>query len=169
MRTRVVLCALTLALGSAGAFAQATEPPAIALAFGSFFARPIGPRGLEISAALRAADGQRVRLVGFMVAQEDPVPGRFLLTPRPVAMSEHADGEADDLPPATVTVQLHPSQADRLVPHQRGLIALSGRLALGRDEDPVSGRVSWVRLHLDPQAVVDASAAAPTPVQAQLR
>ncbi len=47
-----------------------------------------------------------------MVLQESPVAGRFLLTPRPVQMSQHADGEADDLPPSTVTVYLDAIQND---------------------------------------------------------
>src|SRR5436305_8502261 len=94
--------ALALAAGAAPAL-DATE-----LKFGQFFRAPVGPRGLEISDTLRGAHGRRVRLVGYMVAQELPSPGRFMLTPRPVRMSEHADGDADDLPPATVTVHLAP-------------------------------------------------------------
>jgi hypothetical protein len=148
-------------LWSCTAFAQTPEPAPIALTFGSFFAQPIGPRGLEISEALHRADGKRVHLVGYMVAQEEPQPGRFLLTPRPVIMSEHADGEADDLPPATVTVLLDASHADHLVPHQRGLLALTGRLEVGRDEDPTTGRVSWVRLQLDANAIAAPGPAGP--------
>ncbi len=40
--------------------------------------------------------------------------------PRPVQMSEHADGEADDLPASAVVVYLDPRQKDRAVPHVRG-------------------------------------------------
>jgi hypothetical protein len=152
--------ALALLMGwaiSSGAWAAGDEP--LDLKFASFFQLPIGPRGLEIGDALRAADGRRVRLVGHMVAQEEPEPGRFLLTPRPVRMSEHADGQADDLPPATVTVLLHPSQHDRVVAHQPGLVSLTGRLAVGREEE-ASGRVSWVRLQLDPEALADSHLAA---------
>lgn len=126
---------------------EATADVVIELRFGSFFRQPVGSRGLEIGDRLRAADGHRVRLVGYMVAQEQGLPGRFLLTPRPIRLSEHADGDADDLPPATVTVLLGPAQQGQVVTHQPGLIELTGRLALGRDED-ASGRVSWVRLQL---------------------
>ena len=66
-------------------------------------------------------------------------------------MSQHADGEADDLPPATVAVYLDPGQQDWLVPHVRGLVAVSGVLAVGRHEES-DGRVSWVRLHLNTDA-----------------
>lgn len=129
--------------------------PPVDLKFGGFFRQPVGPRGLEFSDALRGADGARVRLVGYMVAQEQPMTGRFMLTPRPVRMSEHADGEADDLPPSTVTVLLDAGQRARVVAHQAGLIALTGKLEVGRQEDS-DGRVSWVRLVLDRDAVVDA-------------
>jgi len=132
--------------------APAGEP--LDLKFSSFFRHPIGPRGLDISEALRAADGRRVRLVGYMVAQESPTPGRFMLTPRPVRLSEDADGAADDLPPTVVTVVLDPGQRERVIAHQPGLLALVGRLQVGREEDP-SGRVSWVRLSLDPDAQAD--------------
>lgn len=100
---------------------------------------------------LRRADGTNVRLVGYMVQMENPTLGRFMLSPRPVQMSEHADGDADDLPLALATVYLDPEQKDWVVPYTRGLIAITGRLELGRMEE-VDGRVSWIRLHLPAQA-----------------
>lgn len=130
------------------------------LKFTSFFQLPVGSRGLEIAEALRAADGREVRLRGYMVAQEQPAAGRFWLTPRPLRMSEHADGEADDLPPNAVTVLLDPAQRERIVAHREGPIALSGRLSVGRSEDPATGRVSWVRLQLAPDSLAEAPVAA---------
>lgn len=127
------------------------------LRFRDFFRLPVGPTGLDISDTLRQADGQTVRLVGYMVQQENPVPGRFMLTPRPVQMSEHADGEADDLPPAMVMVYLDQAQRDWAVPHVRGLVSVSGRLSVSRVEE-LDGRVSWVRLQLDPDSVRSMSA-----------
>ena len=121
------------------------------LRFQDFFRTPIGPAGLEITDTLREASGTVVRLVGYMVQQENAVAGRFMLATRPVQMSEHADGEADDLPPATVVVYLDPSQREWAVPHVRGLVALRGVLGVGRHE-AVDGRVSWVRLQLDADA-----------------
>jgi hypothetical protein len=120
------------------------------LLFRDLFESPIGPRGLVFSDKLRAADGHTVRITGYMVAQEDPVPGRFFLTPLPVSMSEHADGEADDLPPSTVVVVMPPAERERALPHTRGLLALTGTLRVGREEIP-DGRVAWVRLELDPR------------------
>lgn len=153
----LALLALTLAAPPAHAGKAAVE-----LRFSDFFAQPIGPRGLEPGARLLAAQGQQVRLVGFMVRREQPQPGLFLLTPRPVAMSEHADGEADDLPPSTVTVVLPESQRERLVAHLPGPLALTGRLEYGPAED-ATGRVSWIRLHLSPDALAAQPSAAADP------
>ena len=153
---RRLLPSLAAILWMAGA--GALEPAPIAadtveeLRFGDFFSRPIGPAGLEISSTLRRAAGRRVRLSGYMVQQENPPVGHFLLTPRPVRMSEHADGDADDLPPATVRVALDPTQQDWQVPHRNGLLTLTGVLSVGREEDG-DGRISWVRLQLAPEAV----------------
>jgi len=123
-----------------------------ALRLQDFFQMPVGPKGLVMSDTLRQAQGQRVRLTGYVVQQEVATLGRFLLTPRPVQMSQHADGEADDLPPATVFVRLDASQQDWAVAHARGLVEVTGTLDLGRSEES-DGRVSWFRLQLDPQAV----------------
>lgn len=153
---------IAVCLGSSLAMPVRAQPApldAVELKFGSFFRQPVGPRGLEIADSLHAADGQRVRIVGHMVVQEQPTPGRFLLTPRPLRLSEHADGDADDLPPQTVTVLLDPLQAGRVVAHQSGPLALTGRLQVGRDEG-ADGRVSWVRLLLDPQALAPSALAA---------
>jgi hypothetical protein len=122
------------------------------LLFKDFFRFPVGPRGLEIAPKLQQAHGKRVRLTGYMVQQENgSKPGQFFFTPRPVQMSEHADGDADDLPPATVLVQLAPEQAHWMVPHARGLMELQGTLSVGRQEAD-DGRVTWVQLQLSPDA-----------------
>jgi len=137
--------------GSGLAFSAAAEP-VLTLKFSDFHRRPVGPRGLELSPQLWAANGRLVRIVGYMVANEQPQPGRLLLTPRPLSMSEHADGDADDLPPSTVLVLLPPAQATELVAHQDGLIEFTGTLSVGRFEGG-DGRVSWVQLQLPDGAV----------------
>ncbi len=140
------ICLLALLASVSAAQAQSAV---IDVKFRDFFASPIGPRGLQISQALRAADGERVRLTGYMVMQEDAPRGRFFLTPLPIRMSEHADGEADDLPPATVAVEMPASDSALPLPHTAGLLQLTGVLRVGRHELP-DGRVVWVRLLLDP-------------------
>lgn len=149
MRLLLILMAL-IGLSTFPA-AHAAQAP-LALGFGDFFVQPIGPRGLQPTPALLAAQGREVRLVGFMVQREHAQPGRFLLTPRPLAMAEHADGEADDLPAATVTVLLPEAQRMRVVSHLPGPVALTGVLEYGPAEDD-TGRVSWLRLRLSPEAL----------------
>lgn len=129
---------------------QATA--SIALSLQDFFQKPVGDKGLVISERLKQAQGKQVKLVGYVVQQEVATLGQFLLTPRPVLMSQHADGEADDLPPATVYVRLAPDQRDWAIAHDRGLVEVTGTFDLGRKEEP-DGRVSWFRLQLAPDAV----------------
>jgi hypothetical protein len=131
---------------------DAAPSSVVALNFRDFFKSPIGSQGLEISPRLQQAHGQRVRLVGYMVQQEVPTPGVFMLTPRAVQMSENADGDADDLPAATVLVQLDAEHRDWVLAHARGLIAVEGVLDVGREEG-AKGRVSWVRLRLAEDAL----------------
>jgi hypothetical protein len=98
---RIVL-ATTAAFWMGGLQAQVQAPQATRntseIRFRDFFRAPAGPDGLEISDTLRRAQGSSVRLVGYMVQQEAAPLGRFLLTPRPLQMGQHADGEADDTP-----------------------------------------------------------------------
>ncbi len=147
---------LALANRTGHAFAQEVEtreaPPAEELRFHDFYRIPVGTKGLEISETLKLSSGRVMRIVGFMVQQEVATPGRFLLTPQPVQMSQHADGEADDLPAATVLVILDSSQQEWKVAHRRGLVALEGVLSVGREE-AADGRVSWVRMQLPPDSL----------------
>lgn len=117
-----------------------------------FFQLPVGAKGLVVSEQTRQAQGQQVRLVGYVVQQEVATLGQFFLTPRPVLMSQHADGEADDLPPATVLVSLAPEQQAWAVAQARGLVEVTGTFDTGRKEE-ADGRVSWFRLQLGPDAV----------------
>ena len=154
------LCALLWGAMAMPALAQdapaphlpaATAPAVPLLRFADFFKLPMGSRGAEMMPALLQADGRTVRLTGYMVQQERPLLGHFMLTPRPVRMSEHSDGDADDLPAAWAMVYLDPEQQDFAVPYQRGLMELTGVLQVGRLEEK-DGRVSWVRLQLQPEA-----------------
>lgn len=124
------------------------------LKFSDFFRRPVGPRGLEPSAAMTALQGRRVRIVGYMAAASLPMPGRIILAPMPVELGDEDEHLADDLPPQAVFVHLQGPAATQVVPNYPGLLALTGRLDLGAREEP-DGHVSSVRLLLD----ADASAA----------
>ncbi len=144
---RQFLISLSVCLFCISASAQVAPE----LLFKEFFNQPIGSKGLEMSPKLSSANSQRVRITGYMVQQEVPHLGRFMLSPRPVQMSEHADGEADDLPAALVTVYLDDAQKDWLIPYARGLMSVTGHLSVGRLEE-TDGRVSWVRLVLPAEA-----------------
>ena len=119
----------------------------LTISFHDFFQRPVGLAGLLLNEQILQAQGRQVRLTGYMVQQEKLAPGRFLLAQRPVLLSQHADGEADDLPPATVLVVLSPEQQDRFVAYTRGVIDVVGELDVGREEC-TEGKVSWIRLRL---------------------
>ena len=117
------------------------------LKFGDFFVTPVGPRGLELTDKLRQLDGQRVRILGYMVRQEESAPGSFLLAPIPAQVHEHDNGLADDLPASTLHV-LSPSHGGQVVPHTPQLLLLTGTLQIGNRPEP-GGRISTVRLTID--------------------
>jgi len=102
---------LVLALPAASAPDQRAglpaAPPGVAdLRFDEFFRLPAGRTGLDPGERLLELAGQRVRVLGYVVGEEEPTPGLFMLTARPVALAELADGPADDLPPATLSFHL---------------------------------------------------------------
>lgn len=119
------------------------------LKFGDFFRMPIGPFGLEPSEKLLALNGKPVRLVGYMVREELPVPGSFLFAPLPVTLGDADESLSDDLPPTTVAVHLA-GPGRRRAPYVVGLIRLEGTLEVGT-RDEADARLSAVRLILDPQ------------------
>lgn len=119
------------------------------LTFTEFFASPIGPRGLEYTKTIKHLEGQRVRILGFMVKQTRPSPGTVLFAPYAAITHEGEYGLCDDLPPATLFVHV-PKYADLAVPFTPGPLLLTGKLDLGPRQEP-DGRVSHVRLILDPE------------------
>ncbi len=127
------------------------SPPARGVAelrFRDIYQNPVGPLGLELSERARTLDGKRVRMVGFMVAEEHATPGGFMFAPLPAAVGHDDEALADDLPPSTVFVRLE-SAPEATVPHLPGLLALHGTLSVGARSEPAFGRISSVRLLLD--------------------
>ena len=116
-------------------------------------------RGLEPTPTLLSLRGQRVRVVGHMVREEEPIPGVFLMTSVPVALAELADGPADYLPPATLYVYLPPDRAGQLVSWHSGVLEAVGTLELGMRAEP-NQRYSYARLILDDVDAVTAVASA---------
>lgn len=121
------------------------------LDFEQFFRKPVGPRGLELTDKLQSLNGRKVRLLGYMVKQERRTPGLFLLSPVPASTHESHYGLADDLPASTVHVFV-PTMKYQVLPHTPGLMLLTGTLDVGNREE-ASGRISTVRLTLDPPQV----------------
>jgi hypothetical protein len=118
----------------------------------AFFKLPIGPKGLEVTQKVLDASGHLVRLTGFMVKNEMPLQGAFMLAPRPIQLSEHADGDANDLPASVCWVYLDNSQKNWLVPHIPGPVTVEGHFTLKRVEAP-DGSISWFHLQLAPDAI----------------
>ncbi len=141
-------CYLAWTVACTGALA-AGAPAELSLA--DAIARPVGPRGLQFSPAWLAHQGETVRVTGHFVRQERPRAGHFLLASNPVRLSEDADGDADDLPPAVLMVVLPDSQRERIVQPPDRELTLQGRLSLGRAL--LHGRVTWLRLQLDEDAL----------------
>lgn len=127
----------------------AADVAPVTLEFRDFYRQPVGRYGLEPTARLLGLNGQRVRIVGYMVDSEQPVAGMFMLTPLPVQLAESDDGPADDLPGSAVFVHLPGEYASRLPKFQRGEWEVTGRLELGPRQE-ANGRISYIRLLADP-------------------
>ncbi|MBO9663444.1 hypothetical protein [Dokdonella sp.] len=118
------------------------------LKFRELFKLPVGPQGLEPTEKLAGLDGKRVRIVGYMVQQEPPIAGGFMLSPLPVAAGDADDSYADDIPASAIFVTL-PKGADTIVPPLAGLIQLTGTLHVGARDMAGAGRVAPAVLELD--------------------
>ena len=156
---RAALCSVLIAAAALAPAAVQSGVPE--LSFRDILRLPVGPRGLELAPGLLARSGQRVRMVGYMVRQDGRTgaPGIFILAPLPVALDDEDEAQADDLPASAVHVHLPPSQAQRMLPHRPGRLAVVGTLEVGARAE-ADGRRSFVRLQLDetspnPQEISD--------------
>lgn len=120
------------------------------LRFADLFKLPAGPRGLETTDKVRALDGRRIRILGFMVKQAKPLPGMLLLSPFEITTNEVEYGIADDLPPSLVLVEV-PAYEDLGVPFTPGPLLLTGVLEVGPRVER-DGRSFMFRLRLDEKA-----------------
>jgi len=128
---------------------EAATPAATAdLKFNEMFTMPVGPLGLTPSTRLRALDGKRVRIVGYMVQQEPATPGMFLLSPLPVVAGDEDESLADDIPANAVLVRL-PTATKNKLRGQAGLVRVTGVLHVGLSTDTASGRSAAASLEAD--------------------
>lgn len=131
--------------------ARLGAPPAgvIDLKFRDLFKMPIGPKGLEATEKLRSLDGKRVRIIGYMVRQESPSAGSFMLSPLPGSTGDEDESLADDVPASTLFVSL-PNAKDVIVPALPGLLRIVGTLHVGATDVAGTERVAAVRIVIDP-------------------
>jgi hypothetical protein len=144
----------TVAHGPVKLALQPLPPGVTELQLRDFYKLPVGPRGLEPTEKLLSLKDKRVRVVGYMVQAEEPTPGLFMLSLVPVNIPDKEDGPSDDLPGSTLFVHMPASDADKILAYRPGLWELVGTLKLGGQEE-ANGRVSYVRLMLDPSASID--------------
>ncbi|HKB89955.1 MAG TPA: hypothetical protein VKC60_05495 [Opitutaceae bacterium] len=117
------------------------------LLFNQFFG-PVGSYGLDYSDKLKSLSRKRVRVVGFMVREQERTPGVFMLTGFAVSVETKGLCYYDDLPPATVHV-LTPNQRE-IFPYIPGQLVITGVLEIGAHTE-ADGRISVSRLVLDPE------------------
>jgi hypothetical protein len=158
--TALLGCAAMAFIGSAeaaGAFrADSRAADVVDLPLNHLYESPVGPLGLAPTAELVDLVGRRVRMRGYMVEEQDPLPGQFKLALLPAKLAEREDGPADDLPAATVVVHLAKANAQRVVRFDPHPLVVTGVLEVGPREEP-DGRVSHVRLILDPDSPTETS------------
>jgi hypothetical protein len=122
--------------------------PVYELSLREFYKFPAGPRGLEPTEKLLRLKDNHVRIRGYMVKEEEPTAGLFMLAPLPVSLAEKEDGPADNLPAATLFVHLPTADAHKVVAYHPGIWELTGTLKLGNHEE-ANGRISYAQLILD--------------------
>jgi hypothetical protein len=128
---------------------QQTIPAGITeLNLKEFYKFPVGPLGLEPTQKLSSLKDKQVQVTGYMIREEEPAAGLFMLAPLPVSLAEKEDGPADDLPPATLYVHVPPADKNNIIAYRPGLWQLTGILKLGNQEE-ANGRMSYTRLILD--------------------
>lgn len=134
-------------ISSATAALPAAPAGVTDLSFAEFYG-PVGDRGLEFSEKIRALAGRRVRLVGFMVREQERAPGLFRLAGWPIVVETQGLCSVDDTPPSTAYV-LVPSAPHAIPAWRPGRLVLTGVLEIGARSEADS-RNSFVRLILDP-------------------
>lgn len=151
IRRRLLTLLLFATLAACAAVPTPEVRVATDLSLSHFYKSPIGAYGLEPTEELLSLAGKRVRIIGYMVGEQDPLPAQFKLTSLPVKLAEREDGPADDLPAATVFVHLTGTNAQRVVKFNPERLSIIGILEVGYREE-ADGRVSHVRLMLDAES-----------------
>lgn len=141
---------------AAEAFPEEDRSSYAPLSFDEVFVTPAGPKGLEYTAKIKALDGKKIRVTGFMVRHADIDTSAFLLCATPRAYNEREEGLADSIPPHMFYVIL-PVRRQDAPAWRREKMTLYGTLELGSHQE-LSGRISHLRLRCE--AVTDAQSGA---------
>ena len=129
---RSLVAASVLLAGCSGSTVATQKlPPATPIEFSELLR--VEGRGLAPTEKLKALDGERVKIDGFMAQMENPVPGGFWLCPVAVFQDESGAGTGD-LPPHSIFVKVRSAQ-EKPVEYLKGLLTVTGVLEL-HDEAP---------------------------------
>jgi hypothetical protein len=131
------------------------------LKFRELFALPVGPRGLELSKKAISLAGQRVRLVGYIVREEKPIPGVLILAPLPISIGDEDEALANDLPPSAVFVHFQDRAVAEAARQVTGPVSVEGMFSMG-PHDESDGHVSTFRIDIDSAAASAQRIAIPT-------
>ncbi len=117
------------------------------LDFNEVFVAPAGPKGLQYTDRIKALDGRKVAMTGFMVKNYGPDPSVFVFSNVPRIHNEREEGLADSLPPSLlhVIMQVRPGDAPAW---RREKLTVYGKLELGAHQE-LNGRISHLRLRCD--------------------
>jgi hypothetical protein len=126
------------------------QQPATPLAFGEMYGG-VSALGLEFSAKLKALEGQRVVMTGFMAPPLKPTLSFFVLTQVPMAVCPFCSTDAD-WPSDIVVVKL--AEAVTALPYDRP-VKVTGTLELGSRFDSETGFVSLVRIQAETVETTD--------------
>ncbi|HEY6226000.1 MAG TPA: hypothetical protein VI282_02650 [Verrucomicrobiae bacterium] len=139
-----------VAIASCAVAVQAESAKIADVNFSELLAPRVGDRGISISPKAKSLDGKKVRIVGFMVRQDDRKPGRFLIAPVPVQLHDEHYGLADDLPATTIFVST--PRADKpVIQYTPAPLTVTGVFSVGNHEEP-DGRISIFRMEMDAPA-----------------
>lgn len=116
----------------------------VALAFGEMYGA-VSSLGIEFSDKLKAVEGRRVVMTGFMAPPLKPTIRFFVLTREPMSICPFCSSDAD-WPSDIVVVNLETPVES--LPFDRP-IRVTGKLALGTRVDEETGFVSLVRIQAD--------------------
>lgn len=117
------------------------------MTFGDLYVTPAGPKGLEYTTRLKALEGQRVRMTGFMVRIVNQDPDVFMFSDRPVSTHSCQIGGIPDVP-VTVVHAILAAKPGCGTAWQPYAVTVFGRLELGGREEK-DGRYSYIRIRAD--------------------